>query len=86
MLSVPCRARVMNATEVQTCPGTHQLPGQCSGREAAAKQAPGWTELPGQELAFTAKRLLQDPPSGGRHGSPSRRLCFVYFKVAGVIK
>lgn len=79
MLSVPCRARVMNATEVQTCPGTHQLPGQCSGREAAAKQAPGWTELPGQELAFTAKRLLQDPPSGGEAWQPQQEALLCVF-------
>lgn len=64
MHSVPYRAGVMNAMEVQKCLGIHQLPAAAAPEGCSQARLLGGPELPGQELAFAAKWLLQNLPSG----------------------
>lgn len=85
MHSVPCRARVMKAAEVQKGLGMRQLPAAELWTPRPSK-APEWTRATRQELAFAAKWLLQNPPSGRKSTPANRTLCFVYFKGAGDIK
>lgn len=64
MQSVPCRARVMNSMEVQKHLRVHQLLAAALWRAMASQSS--WVDLHslGQELAFTAKWLLHNLPSG----------------------